>query len=220
MRLEGLGLGYRYRNGPWLFRDVHLSLASGEIVGLFGPSGSGKTTLGRILAGYEHPLIGSVRVDGMLYPIRGYHPVQMVFQHPERAVNPRWRIGRILQESMLLEDSLEHHNWTATRVLDLLGIMREWLDRRPAELSGGELQRVCIARALAPSTRFLIADEMTTMLDAISQAQVWQVVLDVARARQIGVLVISHDRHLLNRVCDRVIEWPVGVGGLPVHETS
>jgi peptide/nickel transport system ATP-binding protein len=197
MRLEGVGLGHRYAHHDWLFQDVNISLESGEIVGLIGPSGSGKTTLGRILAGHELPLKGSVAIDGEPYPIKGYHPVQMVLQHPEQAVNPRWRIKRILEES-----------WQPDQLtLEALGIADEWRQRTPVELSGGELQRICIARALGPGTRFLIADEMTTMLDAITQAQVWHAVLKIAQARNLGLLVISHDRSLLKRLCHRILEW-------------
>lgn len=198
MRLEGRGLGWRYGRESWLFREYDISISAGEVVGLIGPSGSGKTTLGRILAGYIRPLAGTVTLDGSPLPQTGYHPVQMIFQHPEQAVNPRWTVSRILQESGALDDALNA----------ALGISPVWLDRRPHELSGGELQRICIARALAPGTRFLIADEITAMLDAISQAQVWQGILHEAEKRRIGILAISHDRRLLERICTRIIEWP------------
>jgi len=79
------------------------------------------------------------------------------------------------------------------------------LNRWPHELSGGELQRICVARALNPETRFLIADEMTTMLDAILQAKIWQAVLAIASMRNLGVLVVSHDEHLLKRLCTRIL---------------
>ena len=78
-------------------------------------------------------------------------------------------------------------------LLDLLGIEQEWLTRWPNELSGGELQRFCVARALGPEIRFLIADEMTTMLDAITQAQIWQAVLEIAEKREMGIIVVSHE---------------------------
>lgn len=197
MRLEGRDIGHRYVNQAWLFRHVDIVVERGEVVGLVGPSGCGKTTLGRILADYVRPEEGKVSVDGVPYPIRGVHPVQMVFQHPERAVNPRWKVERILRESGEVDEEL----------LDALAIDRQWFDRRPVELSGGEIQRICIARALSGGTRYLIADEMTTMLDAITQAQVWQAVMHVAQERNLGVLVVSHDRHLINRLCGRVIDF-------------
>ena len=81
-------------------------------------------------------------------------------------------------------------------LLALLGIEQEWLTRWPNELSGGELQRFCVARALGPDTRFLIADEMTTMLDAITQAQIWQAVLEIAEKREMGIIVVSHEEKL------------------------
>jgi peptide/nickel transport system ATP-binding protein len=197
MPLEGRHLGFRYGNGPWIFRNFDIALHAGETVGLFGPSGCGKTTVARILAGYDAPAEGSVTLDGAPLPAKGVHPVQLVFQHPEKAVNPRHRMRRILRES-----------WMPDRgMLELFGIRGDWLDRWPNELSGGELQRFCILRALAPSTRFIIADEITAMLDAVTQAQIWHALMHVARERKLGLLVISHDRTLLERLCGRIIEW-------------
>ncbi|PYI52640.1 ABC transporter ATP-binding protein [Paenibacillus flagellatus] len=196
MRLEGIGLGYRYGRGPWILRNVDIAVEAGEIVGLIGPSGRGKSTLGRLLAGYDKPEEGVVRLNGKPLPAEGYSPVQLVFQHPEKAVNPRMRMRGILNEG-----------WKPDRAFRAsLGIADEWLDRFPHELSGGELQRFCVARALGPATRFLIADEMTTMLDAITQAQIWHAVLDIARERRLGLLVVSHERSLVQRLCSRVIE--------------
>ena len=90
-------------------------------------------------------------------------------------------------------------------MIEAMGIKKEWLKRWPSELSGGELQRFCVLRALTPQTKFLIADEMTTMLDAITQAQIWQVVIKYCKDNGIGLIVISHDKDLVARVCDRVI---------------
>lgn len=197
MRLEGTKLGFRYSRRSWLFRRVHVAIHSGEVVGLVGPSGCGKTTLGRILAGFDRPIEGDVTIDGQALPQRGYHPVQMVFQHPERAVNPRWRLYRTIAEGGELKSE-----W-----LEKFGIQERWLHRWPNELSGGELQRICIARALGRQPKFLIADEMTAMLDAITQAQLFHALLEIVEEQQLGVLVISHDTHLVKRVCNRIILW-------------
>ena len=96
-------------------------------------------------------------------------------------------------------------------LIEAAGIKKEWMSRWPAELSGGELQRFCVIRALNPKTRFLIADEMTTMLDAITQAQIWKLVLSYAEEHQMGVVVISHDKELVKRLCTRVVDLAAGM---------
>lgn len=197
MQLEAKNVGFRYDPKNWIFRNQTLSISAGEVVGLIGPSGCGKTTFARMLAGYTKPVEGNILLNGSALPQKGYQPVQLVFQHPEKAVNPKWRMEQILSEAGKLEVE-----W-----LEVIGIKKEWLRRWPNELSGGELQRFCVARALGANTQFLIADEMTTMLDAITQAQIWHAVLDVARKRNIGILVISHEEPLINRVCDRVVHF-------------
>lgn len=191
MQLEAKQLGFRY-GSRWVLRGIDLSLSSGQVIGLMGPSGTGKTTLARLLAGYERPDEGEVLVNGQPLPQTGYRPVQLIFQHPEKALNPRLRLLESANEGYVAEPSM----------LDVLGIEAEWLQRWPNELSGGELQRIAILRALGPQTRFLIADEMTAMLDALSQAQIWHSMLALAKQRNLGIIAISHDESLLARICD------------------
>ncbi|NJR48442.1 MAG: ATP-binding cassette domain-containing protein [Leptolyngbyaceae cyanobacterium CSU_1_3] len=194
--LKGEQLSFRYSpHHSWVLQDFNIQIAPSEIVGLLGPSGFGKTTVGKLLAGYLAPTSGSVTVEGQPLPTRGSCPVQLVFQHPELAMNPRWRIRQVLAEGQS----------PAPELLQALSIDSSWLSRWTHELSGGELQRIAVARSLNAHTRYLIADEMTAMLDANTQALIWQAVLDYVRQHEIGMLVISHEAPLLKRVCDRII---------------
>lgn len=191
--LEARNLSFRYAAGAqWLFHGFDLTVRPGESVALPGPSGRGKSTLAKILCGFLASHSGSIRINGQTH-IHGYHPVHLLFQHPELAVNPRFTGRQIIAEAWTPDNDL----------LDALRIKPQWLQRYPHELSGGELQRICVARALDPRTRYLIADEMTSMLDAITQAQIWNVVLQRAKAHNMGMLVISHDAALLERICSR-----------------
>ena len=96
--------------------------------------------------------------------------------------------------------------------LEQLGIRPEWLTRRALEVSGGQLQRISIARALDPRTRYLVADEITTMMDGLLQADIWAKLVAAVRERDLGMLVVSHDRDLMRHVCDEVIEFDGGAG--------
>lgn len=196
MPLEATNICFGYKNTNLVISDFSLSIYPGEIVGLVGKSGQGKTTLARILAGHLMANKGIVTVSGQRLPSHGFRPVQLVFQHPERAINPRWKMKRVLEESGALDEE----------ALEEVGIDHSWLNRFPNELSGGELQRFCVARALAPKTRYLIGDEMTTMLDAITQAQIWHAVLRRVQQCRLGLLVISHELSLVNRLCSRVVK--------------
>ena len=196
MILKAENLSFGYGKGRAVLEDVSFSLKSGEILGLYAPSGFGKTTLVKLLAGYLTPQKGSITIDDKPINGKGFSPVQLIFQHPEKAVNPKWRMKKILEESGSAPD---------TDLMKAMGIRKDWLNRWPAELSGGELQRFCVLRALTPNTKFLIADEMTTMLDAITQVQIWQTVLNYAKSKDMGILAISHDRSLLDRLCHKTV---------------
>ena len=197
MQLEAKNLCFRYsEKSPWILNDISLTVSAGERVGIVGPSGCGKSTLAKILSGYERPNSGEVFYNGKPLPDKGYCPVQMIYQHPELSVNPRWKMAKILNEAWNPDEKL----------LEKMGIEKAWLTRWPSELSGGELQRFCIARALSPQTNILVCDEITTMLDVITQAQVWNVLIDIAEERKMGMVVITHNIALANRVCTRIVE--------------
>ena len=203
MRLEARDISFKYGEGTrQILNHVTLTVEAGEKVGIMAPSGYGKTTLCKILAGYEKPDQGEVLFDGTpIRAFRGYSPVQMVWQHPELSVNPKRRLRTVTAEGdWSFEDTGER-----ARIEAELGIRDEWKERFPVEVSGGELQRFCIARALGRRTKFLIADEMTTMLDLITQGQIWDFVLKELKRRDIGMIAVSHSPELLEKVCDRVV---------------
>lgn len=196
--LEIRNLSYRYGDSdPWLFRDLSFSLSPGEVVGLPGPSGAGKTTLARVLSGFSAAMEGDLLIDNRPIRKNGFHPVQMIFQHPEMAVNPHWKIAKIINEGFQVSSHL----------IESFEIEEDWFDRYPWELSGGQLARICLVRALGPETRFLVTDEMTGMLDAVTQASIWKNLLEYALKKEIGLLVISHDAYLINQICNRTIDY-------------
>ena len=197
MALEARNVFFRYgKKGPYVLEDVSLRLEAGERVALLGGSGRGESTLARLLSGYDAPEKGEILLDGAPLPREGVCPVQLVFQHPEQAVDPRWKLKRVLEEG----------GAAAPEVLEALGIERAWLERYAHELSGGELQRFCLARALGSGPKYLICDEISTMLDAIAQAQIWRAVLAAAEKSGAGVLAVTHDRALAARIAQRVVE--------------
>ena len=129
-----------------------------------------------------------------------YCPVQMIWQHPEQVVNPRLRMREVLKEGDGIED----------RILQGLGIEEDWKNRFPAEISGGEMQRFCIARALGKRTKFLLADEISTMLDLITQSQIWSFLMEEVERREIGLLAVSHSMPLLESVSTRICDLSAG----------
>lgn len=197
MRLEIKNVSYQYgKNQKKILENFSLTAESRERVGLIAPSGYGKTTLCKLLSGYLKPDQGEILLDGKpLSSFKGYCPVQMIWQQPELAVNPRLRMREVILEGDAVEE----------RIVRELGIEEDWMNRFPSELSGGELQRFCIARALGRRTRFLLADEISTMLDLITQSQIWSFLLKEVERRQIGLLAVSHDQPLMDRVCTRQV---------------
>lgn len=195
MKLEAIDISFRYDNGNRkILNNLSMCMDQKERLGLAAPSGFGKTTFCKILAGYEKPDSGQVLLDGKpLSYYKGHCPVQMVWQHPELSVNPRLRLKEVLKEGDRVEK----------RVIEGLGIEPDWLNRYPSEVSGGELQRFCIARALGQETRFLLADEISTMLDLITQSQIWNFLIEETEKRDIGLMVVSHSEGLLKQVCTR-----------------
>lgn len=177
-----------------LWDAVSFKVNEGERFGIAAPSGFGKTTLGRVLAQWQSATSGSITLDGNPLATKGYCPIQLVPQHPEQSFNPYRTTGQSLRDAW----NPDIH-W-----LERLAVNPRWLERRPNELSGGELARIALLRALDPRTRYLIADEVTAQLDAHTQAHIWQVLLDLTLQRPLGLIVFSHNKALLEKVCSRI----------------
>ena len=195
MKLEANNISFAYNKKRQILKDVSLSLDSNQIIGLIGDSGSGKSTLCKIIAGYITHYTGEVTIDGKEFSRKGFDPVQLIFQHPEKTMNPKWKMEKVLRESWIPPQELK----------DTFGLKDNWLNRWPSELSGGELQRFSILRTLNPQTKFIIADEISTMLDAVTQVQIWEALIKHCKANNIGILAVSHDKDLLDVICDDIL---------------
>lgn len=187
-------ISFKYTNNKPILSNIYFEINNNEIIGLCGDSGSGKSTLCKIITGYIENYDGKITLNNKEIK-KGFNPVQLIYQHPEKIMNPRWNMKKILEESWMPDDE----------ILNEFGIKQEWFKRYPSELSGGELQRFSILRALNPKTKFIIADEITTMLDAVTQVQIITSLLTIAKKQDIGIIIVSHDYNLLNRITDKIL---------------
>ena len=221
VQVEGLRVEFNGDAGRRVraVRDVDLEVYEGETLGLVGESGCGKSTLGRAMLRVTEPTAGTIRFLGSdITRLRGTvfrrtrADLQMVFQDPFSSLNPRRRVADIIAEPLLRARGADRAS--AARVvdelLDLVGLGRDAAGRRPHEFSGGQRQRIGIARALAPSPRFIVADEPVSALDVSIQAQIINLLSDLARDRGLTMLFISHDRGVVRHIADRVAVMYLG----------
>jgi peptide/nickel transport system ATP-binding protein len=210
-----------YTSRDWLGRARHmralqgatLAVHAGETVGVVGESGSGKSTLARCLIRLISPSDGQIEwgssqvatlAEGRLRPLRSQ--VQVVFQDPNRSLNPRRKVGdSIVEGAMNFGATLRDAHRLAADLMDKVRLPREGLQRYPSQFSGGQRQRLAIARALACRPRVLIADEAVSALDVSVQAQIMQLLRDIQRELGLGMLFITHDLRVAAQLCDRVI---------------
>ena len=178
-----------------LWQNFSFELPAGERLGISAPSGYGKTMLGRVLAGWQSCRQGRITLDGLPLPKRGYCPVQLVPQHPERTFNPFRTTGNALRAAWQPDDEQ----------LARFHVNPEWLRRKPAQLSGGELARIALLRSLDPRTRVLIADEITAQLDPSVQRDIWQQLIHESRRRGLSIIIFSHQTALLEQISSRMM---------------
>ncbi|MFZ4150575.1 ABC transporter ATP-binding protein [Streptomyces pseudogriseolus] len=212
LELRAVTAGYD-RRAP-VVRDANLTVAQGEAVGLLGPSGCGKSTLARVAALLHRPDAGEVVLDGT--PVRGFRhrapreqrtAIGVVFQQPRLAADPRLRLADLIAEPLRATGRRASAADRVAELADTVGLTPDLLGRRPHEVSDGQLQRACLARALTLHPRWLVCDEMTAMLDASTTAALVRVVEDYRASTGAGLLSVGHDRTLLNRWCDRTVPW-------------
>jgi oligopeptide/dipeptide ABC transporter ATP-binding protein len=193
--------------------DVSLDIIKGECLGLAGESGCGKSTLGRAILRLAPLSSGEIRFMGNdigklagkgLKPFRA--KMQMVFQDPKASLNPKMTIFNILSEALVLNSRVPKADYLeeAVKLLDLVDLRPEHIYRYPHEFSGGQQQRICIARALATDPEFIVFDEATSALDVSVQAQVINLMKALQDKLNLTYLFISHDLSIMEQVCSRV----------------
>jgi oligopeptide/dipeptide ABC transporter ATP-binding protein len=194
-------------------QDVSLSVQRGEVFGLMGESGSGKSTLARLIAALEKPDGGKITIDGMdleemnsraMRNLR--REMQIIFQDPCGALDPLQTVKEAVEEP-LLNFTSDGKTRRSERVLELLrdvGLPGRLAEAYPHQLSGGECQRVCIARALASSPKLLICDEPVSALDKSIQAQILNLLQSLHKRQALTYLFISHDLAVMNHLCTRI----------------
>ncbi|MCX5379682.1 ABC transporter ATP-binding protein [Streptomyces sp. NBC_00091] len=212
LELKGITAGYDRRDP--VVRDAHLALRPGEALGLLGPSGCGKSTLARVAALLHRPDRGTVALDGRA--VTGFRhraprslriEVGVVFQQPRLSANPRLRLYDLVAEPLRATGRRKEAESAVGELAGRVGLGADLLARRPHEVSDGQLQRACLARALVLRPRWLVCDEMTAMLDASTTAALVGVVEEYRRQTGAGLLAVGHDPVLLGRWCDRTVHW-------------
>ena len=216
--LEGRHLNRIFRRSAGLFRrdeemhavrDLSMELRRGETLGIVGESGCGKSTLARMLVGLDTPSSGEIRLFGETMPAGSNSlakTIQYVFQDPIASLNPRKTIGQILEAPLLHLGTLDK-SARRQRILELVeavGLVPDHLHRYPHEFSGGQAQRIGIARALAPQPEILVLDEPVSALDVSIQAQILKLLQQLKEEFNLSYLFISHDLSVVESVSDRV----------------
>lgn len=192
---------------------VNLAIKPGECLALLGPSGSGKSTLGRLILGIEHPTEGNILYRNTPFPqLRGElqkdfrRAVQVVFQDSISALDPRFTISRSLEEPLrhLTTMNAATRQQRIIELLEMVAIDPDERDKLPGQMSGGQLQRVCIARALAASPELIVLDEAVSSLDLVLQLQILDLLARLRHQLGIAYLFITHDLRLARRFAERI----------------
>lgn len=208
-----------YRQGGrriYAVRGVSLTVDEGETVAIVGESGCGKSSTGRVAAGLRRPTAGSVRLSGVDVSGQVNRRVQMVFQHPDQSLDPRWTVEATVGEPLAASRPATHRGDRAAQrraivaALRRVGLGEHYLRRRPSELSGGQAQRVAIARALIAGPQVVVLDEPTASLDQSLRGRLLATLRSIQQERGLGYLFITHDLASVRRLAHRVIVMYLG----------
>lgn len=221
VRFAASGSGLFGLNRQWVraVNGVSLNLAAGQTLGLVGESGSGKSTLGRAILHLNPISAGQVLFDGVdmaqgsaMDIARLRQETAMIFQDPYAALNPRHTVGETLAEVLRVQRKVapQHIRARVDELLELVGLRPEFASRKPGSLSGGQCQRVGIARALAVEPRLIVADECVAALDVSIQGQIINLLLHLQQRMNLAILFIAHDLAIVRRLCDRVAVMYLG----------
>lgn len=220
------------RTRQQLLFDVSLAVKEGTCLGILGESGSGKSTMGRVLCGLLKPDSGEAVLDGVsVYASRAgrqnlQNKLSIVFQDYTTSANPRFRIRDIIGEGLTVQERREgkklDRKGETSRLLELVGLPADFADRFPHELSGGQLQRVCIARAVACKPEIILFDEAISSLDAHTQVQVMDLLRELKDRLGLTYIFITHDLTSITYLCDDVLFLYQGrvTENLPVERIS
>lgn len=194
-----------------VLKGVSLDIKEGECLGVIGESGSGKSTLGRAILGLEKFQSGSIKFNGNSNRKEWQREMDVVFQDYTTSVNPRFKVFDIISEPLLGEklnkDELKNK---IIKLLNQVGLCENHLYRYPNELSGGQLQRVCIARAISRQPKFILLDEAISSLDVSVQVQILDLLIELKEKYKLSYLFITHDLTAVTYICDRVLFFKEG----------
>ena len=204
-----------------VLNDVSLSLEQGKCLGIIGESGSGKSTLGRIITGIEKADSGVVEFEGKNIHQKenkdAKNDISVVFQNYVSSVNPRFSVAQIIAEPLIISFQVNKSKIDKKKIdeeveklIKIVGLSEEFLERFPNELSGGQLQRVCIARAIVTKPKFILLDEAVSSLDVSTQVEILDLLQKLKKEYNLSYIFITHDLLTITYICDSVIFFKDG----------
>ena len=221
--LEVDGITKEYKEKGFLKKEtknvlngLSFNIRKGECLGIVGESGSGKSTLGRIITGIEKPTKGSIKFNGEdIYKNKNNmikENISIVFQNYVASVNPRFTVSEIIKEPLIIKNKMKEKD-IENKLIELIkavGLKEEFLNRYPKELSGGQLQRVCIARAISTRPKFIMLDEAVSSLDVSTQVEILELLKKLKTKYELSYIFVTHDLLTITYICDSVIFFKDG----------